>query len=161
MARTELHGLLPMEKRDVAATLELPFLGLCFCDDDGNVTMRPKSLKELGVSTSRYDAASRLWSFQLDLHDDDLPNADTKPTASLLKSLPLIGGRGLLVAREDWMKTPNWLMYVADGTVGERHIVECDEEDPRFVRLDRATSLVEALSWPAGLALWEALKQRA
>jgi hypothetical protein len=79
MARTELHVLLAIEERDVAAACELPFLGLWFCDD-GNIAMRVKPLIELGVSKARYHVTNRLWSCQLDLHDDDFFNADTRPT---------------------------------------------------------------------------------
>ena len=32
---------------------DLPFLGLCFADDDGNVTVRPKSSNEIGVAESK------------------------------------------------------------------------------------------------------------
>ncbi len=160
MARTELHGLLPLEEHAVRDALNLPFLGLCFCDDDGNVTMRTKSLQEIGVPVSRYDAASRLWSFQLDLHDDDMHNADTRPTEEFLKRLALIEGVGMLATREDWMNIPNWLMFANKGKVIARQITDHNDDDEGFARMETARSLVAALSWPAGTAFFEALQSR-
>ena len=161
MARTELYGLLHVDEARIPEARDLPFLGLCFADEDGNVTVRRQSLNEIGVLASRYDAHERLWTFQLDLHDDDLPNADTEPAESFLKKLPLIGEHGMLVAREGWMDTPNWFLLVKDRNVIARQIVEHAEEDPGFVSLDDATALVQSLAWPAGAAFFESLKSRA
>lgn len=161
MARTELHGLLHIDEARIPEARDLPFLGLCFADDNGNVTVRRQSLNEIGVAATRYDAHERLWSFQLDLHDDDLPNADTEPAESFLKNLPLIDEQGMLVAREAWMDTPSWLVVVKDRNVIAKQIVADAEGDPGFVRLDDATALVESLAWPAGAAFFESLKLRA
>lgn len=61
-----------------------------------------------------------------------------------MENLALIDEHGMLVAREGWMDTPNWLVVVEDRRVVARHIVEHAEGDPEFVRLDDATALVRS-----------------
>ena len=161
MSRTRLHGLLHVDEHRIAEVRELPFIGLCFADDEGNVTMRPQSLDDIGVAASQYDAHHRVWTFELDLHDDDLPNADTRLTRAFLKRLPLLHENGMLVARQDWMDTPDWLLLVSKGDVIERHIVGYGEKDPMFVHLDEATTLVQSLDWPLAAQFFRSLTTRA
>lgn len=159
MSTIKVVGLLAIDKDQIAEARKRPFLGLFFVDDDGDSTLRMRSLDDLGVVKSEYDAADQSWYFELELHEDDWWNADREPLKSLLAELPLRAGRGIVIAREAWKSAPSDVLLVSEGEgVVSKMVVDENGDDADLITIDRATGLVIAMRWPRATAVFESLK---
>jgi len=158
MGRTHLAGALAIAKNQLRDAMKAPFLGLCSVGRGGNVVVRQRSIEDLEPRESRYDEARGVWFFELDLHDDDLPNASFDPLMKFLEAVPTVPGAAFVAARDDWQDEASWFALVLEGRAVGRRVTEGPIEAPHFVSRAQAMELVARLNWQPANEVLASLK---
>jgi hypothetical protein len=149
MGRTFVAGAFSITKDRLSAAMRAPFLGLLYANLLGQTRERVRSIKDLKPTTTRYDEARGLCFFELELHDDDLPNASFEPLLQFLATVPSVPGEVFIAGRDDWQATASWYALVLDG----------EAQELPYLEPAKAAELVTRLAWPPAtdvLALLEA-----
>lgn len=159
MGRTYLAGAVAIPKDQVRRVLKMPFLGLFYVGRGDTVRLRERSLKDLGARETRYDEARGIWFFKLELHDDDLHNANFDPLRKFIETVPAVPGGAFVASRDDWQDDVTWFAFVCDGRAVERRVSEMSTEDSQFVTPAQAKQLIAKLPWTPAVEVISALAE--
>jgi hypothetical protein len=161
MGRSYLAGAVAIPEDQVRRVLRMPFLGLFYVGRGDNVRLRERSLKDLGVSDTRYDEARGIWFFKLVLHDDDLANASFDPLRKLIETVPSVPDGAFVASRDDWQDGVSWFAFVSDGRAVEWRVSETvTADDEGFVTAAQAREIIAKLPWTPAVEVISALAQR-
>lgn len=138
MGRTFVAGAFAIGKDKLSTAMRAPFLGLGYANSLGQTRERVRSLKDLKATATRYDEVRGLCFFELELHDDDLPNASYEPLMTFLVSMPSVPGAVFIAARDAWQAAATWYALVLDGR----------PQQLPFLEPATAAALLVRLAWP-------------
>ena len=156
MGRTYLAGAISVEEDSLREAKRRPFLGIYVEGRSGDVYLREKSLSDLKLRESRYDARRGIWFFKVELHDDDLPNASYAPLDRFLETVPSVPGSAFVAARDDWQDEFSWFALVIDGRA-RNLMVSNQAGSDLLVTREQAAELIARLNWPPSYEVIEAL----